>query len=426
MKTETLDSLRGMIAAKAAGLLRLPGVLAVEPGIRARGEKRTGEPTAVVTVERKLPPDRLRPGEDIRDLFGAAEVDVVEAGPLQALFARPDRYGVTPAALAYVEDLFGYPFTADAVGVQPTREMFDRRETAVEGITYRPPEGVRLEPVRGRIKFRCHAGPDTGWHELRRFLEATRSELVVGMYELTAPHVGDLLTAHLGGRSAAFRLVLDDGEKIGSGVKEDDRTEEEHVRMFRGALGGDFTWANAHTGRDGGTFATDYHIKLAVRDREAFWLSSGSWQSSNQPPLDPLGADAENPDVQLYNREWHVIGEHAGLAELWARFLEWDLETAQDARRSRRFRGDRPPALPDVFADERAAERRFPYRRFFPPRDFTFEAGREGQVLPLLTPDNYIEAVTALARGAETELLVQNQSLGFRANESDQDPGTPN
>ena len=38
----------------------------------------------------------------------------------------------------------------------------------------------------------------------------------------------------------------------------------------------------------GGTFASAYHIKVAVRDHAAFWLSSGNWQSSNQPAIDPL------------------------------------------------------------------------------------------------------------------------------------------
>jgi len=37
-----------------------------------------------------------------------------------------------------------------------------------------------------------------------------------------------------------------------------------------------------------GWVASSYHIKVAVRDDEAAWLSSGNWQSSNQPPADPL------------------------------------------------------------------------------------------------------------------------------------------
>src|SRR6185295_2389560 len=97
-----------------------------------------------------------------------------------------------------------------------------------------------------------------------------------------------------------------------------------------------FKHANAFTSTNGGTFARDYHIKLVVRDRKAFWLSSGSWQSSNQPNIDSLGDGRNDPRLPICNREWHVIGSHAGLSDVWAKFLEGDLTTAQAAERERR------------------------------------------------------------------------------------------
>ena len=44
----------------------------------------------------------------------------------------------------------------------------------------------------------------------------------------------------------------------------------------------------SRTSAAGKTFASAYHIKVAVRDRKSFWLSSGNWQSSNQPDIDFL------------------------------------------------------------------------------------------------------------------------------------------
>lgn len=420
MKTDQLGHLRTLISAKLPDLARLPGILSVEPGYRIRADKPTGEPAAIVTVDRKIGPEALNPGEELREVFGSADVDVVEASPLRLLFARPDRFAVSPEFLAYLEETFGYPFAPDAIVVQPSRQLLARRPPASARISYQRPSGVKLEPVAGHIKLLCHAGPDAGWQVLHPFLQGVRRNLIAGMFDLTAPHIGDALVALLERQADTFKLVLDKKDRPGTGVKRDDRPERTHINMFQSAGSKRFIFAYAYTSRDGGTFATDYHIKLAVRDRGSFWLSSGSWQSSNQPDLDPLGSDAGNSKIQLFNREWHIVGEHQALADVWARFLEWDLETAQQSERLASFRLDHRPPMPDVFAEE--AIRGFAYRRFFPPQEFSFDAGTEGSVLPLLTPDNYIGAVSDLVRAAKVQLLVQNQSLGFLKEESSQDP----
>jgi len=97
------EDVRNLMLEKAAAALSLPGVLALETGMRKRsGRTMTEAPAVVVTVERKVEPQALLAEEDLRKLFGANYVDVVEATPLKALFARPEKYGVdaeTPAEL---------------------------------------------------------------------------------------------------------------------------------------------------------------------------------------------------------------------------------------------------------------------------------------------------------------------------------------
>ena len=80
---------RKLLKEKAEKALALRGVLALEFGKRTRGGRLTDELAIVVTVERKLPPEALPKQEDLRALFGADNVDVVQASPLQALFAAP-------------------------------------------------------------------------------------------------------------------------------------------------------------------------------------------------------------------------------------------------------------------------------------------------------------------------------------------------
>ena len=237
------------------------------------------------------------------------------------------------------------------------------------------------------------------------------------MFEFTAPHIGDALVQRLAGKERRFGITLDKGEIIGgTGMKAKDRPEQTHLAMLRQAMGGRLRPAYALTDGAGQTFETHYHIKVAVRDRTDVWLSSGSWQSSNQPPLAPLNGDAEDPRVPTCNREWHVIIQHKGFAETMRAFLLWDLETAERVGPSTDttvltrgpFEG---ASLPDVFVDQRDG---FPYERFFADEEFSFAGGDTYQLTPLLTPDNYIDAMTALVDEARDELLVQNQNLAFR------------
>ena len=72
------------------------GFLAAEPGYRIRKGKLTDDPVISVIVERKLPPGELPPSDDLGGLLGPQNVDVVEANPLQALFAQPERMGLIP------------------------------------------------------------------------------------------------------------------------------------------------------------------------------------------------------------------------------------------------------------------------------------------------------------------------------------------
>jgi hypothetical protein len=402
---------------KAGYALSQPGVLALERGYRIRGGHLVDDREIVrATVARKIDPNLLSADENLGNLFGHENVDVVEATPLRRIFANPKEFGLDSKSLAELEDRAGYPFLEGAIGVKPLQSI--SAEARLRRSTYKPPKGVPLNDIEGQIRLTCHASPDAGWKVLRSFLRQAERELVVGMYDLTAPHIGDTLANEVSGRVRRFTLTMDKKISIGEGTKKDDRTEGEHVSMFSRAFGSGFRYAYARTGNHG-TFFSDYHIKLAVADRKAFWLSSGSWQSSNQPKLDPLGVDKDNPQLPLYNREWHLVGVHEAVSEVWATFLEWDFETAKEEGDAN-FRNLLRANGPFVFAESRPDE--FPYERFWEPEVFNIVAGRAARVVPLLTPDNYIEELIKLVDQAGTELLVQNQSLTFLRSEEMQDP----
>ena len=78
------------------------------------------------------------------------------------------------------------------------------------------------------------------------------------------------------------------------------------------------SWATLVTkANPDGLWASAYHIKVAVRDGNAFWLSSGNWQSSNQPNVHPFGDNRGKLPAgfqKKYNRDYHAIIDNDKLA----------------------------------------------------------------------------------------------------------------
>ena len=357
----------------------------------------TKEPAVVVTVTRKQPLASLR------------EANIA---PLPESF-RGLPVEVTNPTVEDVVRIARGPAVAEAT--------FRAAETLPEEILYEPPAGVSLDKVTAPMRVVAHVSPDAGWPTLKPFLAGTKKRLVIGMYDFGAPHIADAVEA--AGKKAGFEkmtLVMQAGEDVGSGTKSDDLKDAEVVDKLSGALGAKFENAWVKIGRVNGWVASSYHIKVAVRDRTAFWLSSGNLQSSNQPEIDPLTEHPANPKwLSMYNREWHAIVEHGKLAQAYEDFL------LQDFKQNRNYDPNEALAaagllkLPDLWVPEAlltavAAERATAVRYFAP-----FDQSRLFTVRPLLTPDNYHQYALELINSAERELLIQNQT--FNAPGTNQD-----
>ena len=280
----------------------LPGVLDVRLGWRFRDGWITGQRAWVVTVSQKLTPGELQAAHiaALPDEFQGLPVDV--SGPTPETLLGQARGLERP----------GFP-GAEPAAAPPT-------------IRYTPPEHVTLRPVTAVMRVVAHVSPDAGWPELSAFLAQTRRQLVVGMYDCGAPHIVHALEAL--GQQPGFRkltLAIQPGASVGEGTKRDDLDDQAVVEQLTTTLADKFEHAWVSIGRVGGWVASSYHIKLAVRDGRAFWLSSGNWQSSNQPSADPLEEQpARRQWLDRYNREWHVIIEHSGLARRLAAYLQND------------------------------------------------------------------------------------------------------
>jgi V8-like Glu-specific endopeptidase len=381
--TTTVDSAapptdEQILAAARAEFGRRADVLDVELGYVFRDEWITDEPAIVVTVRKKVSIEALRRAHvsALPERLMGLPVEVQGPGLSDLLRARP---GASLESLIHQDEIRS------------------------EEIQYVPPANAELSEVEADMRVVAHLGPDAGWPRLQEFLQQTQRRLVVGMYDFGAPHIVETVESL---PLEELKLTMQYGESIGEGTKKDDLPDDEVVDRLRSTFNDKFEFAWVKTGPVNGWIAYSYHVKIAIRDRAAFWLSSGNWQSSNQPPGTPPTQAADQRDwLRTYNREWHVIVHHPDLARTFERYLLHDL-TRNATFQPTEF----ATVLPDVFVPEaflRSAREFAQDAKFFP----VFDETRGFRVQPLLSPDNYHQHVLELIRSATETLWIQNQTF---------------
>src|SRR6201996_9326791 len=403
-----LSGLNDVINQHLAELTK-PGVLSVRPGYKVTGDWLTSTPAIVVTVAAKktqLPTADLVPAE-----VGGVPTDVRQASPrkrkeLEDPQGYAQEYRLTP-------DQGSVPHFADerAVGgPQPGLRpaALASAHAAVAAATakkpqldYSGPPGVTLDPVEADATLTLSASPDTGWATLKDFLAGTTTSLTVGLYDFTSAHALSAVEADLPGKQV--QLVLDHPPKNPTA----DQTDADTVAGLTQTLAGDFTqaWALTRTDKDATAwiFPSAYHIKVAVRDRAAFWLSSGNWNNSNQPDIDPVANPADAQAARHGDRDWHVVVEQPQLAGVFEDYIRHDLTVATANNGPADAAGKPLPPPPEGSTTTPV------FATFFPPKTVTGSV----RITPLLTPDPgvYTTAVKALIASATQTLYLQFQYI---------------
>lgn len=270
---------------------------------------------------------------------------------------------------------------------------------------YREPLDLALEPVKEQMRAVFHVSPDSGFPNLKAFLGRVDKHLTATIYEWEADHISDAIAAAMKPAGNRLRMVTQPKIAIAEGT-------EDAVADMRTRIGKKFSHVFASVG-SGKLIPSAYHIKVASRDGEEFWLSSGNWKDSNQANIDPAGQNSTDiGPLRKHNREWHAIIENAKLATLFQKYIEFDFAEAKRVP----FDEGVVPVLPDVFVPETAflEEEAVVKATYFDP----LELNRVLDIQPLLTPDRdghhrhiYIQHATAMAEKAKERIYVQNQSF---------------
>jgi len=383
-----------------------PGVLSVRPGLKVTSGLLHDEGAIVVIVHRKLaspPGEMMLPGS-----IEGVPVDVREASPAKreqilnpSVYAMRMRNSPDLGAVAHFAD------ERTPWGTRPALLVAGRAQpasTAKPGLPYTPPEGVQLQSVEGDVTIEASASPDSGWSALRSFLAATGTSLVVGMYDFTARHVEEAVAQAL--HDKELKLVLDD--LIPEPIADD--TNIATVAELDKELRGGFEQAWALTRPDpqatAWIYQTSYHIKVAVRDGSALWLSSGNWNNYSQPELEPVAGEQSGDKARERARDWHVVIHSADLAEMFQAYVLHDLVVARE------HNSDTPPVLPSGPTPDPPGKTE-PFERFFEAQEFCGQV----RLTPVLTPDDgvYTSAVRQLIESAEQTLYMQYQYIELKS-----------
>ena len=148
-------------------------------------------------------------------------------------------------------------------------------------------------------------GPDSAFNDLKQWIEAAESSIHLHVYQFMSP---DLTTTILEAmnRGVSVTILLEEGILDGSSTKNNQRG---HAQTLHDA-GATVLWME-----DPSVISSPYtyiHSKIAVRDTESVWISSGNWKDTSLPP-DGIG-----------NREWSVIVNSNSFAELALSRMAWD------------------------------------------------------------------------------------------------------
>lgn len=366
---ETVSRFGAVIAAIEAEGPRLKetyGAVSVRPGFRRAAGHLTNEPAIVVAVTRKKPPADLASAELLPRSIGGIPVDVVTANPADVLEGGDE-------AETWRRVLFG---GAEAAG-KPS-------------FHYEPPPKTLVELSPCEIhNVLCHVGPDSGWQTLQPFLAATRSQLTVTMYDFTADQIVDALVD----------LARDDRRKLNL-ILQQNSNEVDNVDRLKRGWKQRLSFQRAAVGR---IFKNSFHSKVAVRDGKAMWLSSGNWSPRSQPVI-PAG-----PNPSIYrrgNREWHVVIEDKPLSTIFEKFIRYDMKQAAAVAVE-----EAAEVMPDLLVPEAAfleLEAAVVQPAPFAAKQITRSQHEAAiPVQPLMTPDNYGEAILKLIDGARDSLFMQ-------------------
>jgi len=422
MDTKTEKKINGIIQ-RHMNLFRKPGVLTVRPGTKITGGWITDKPSIVVTVDKKL--DGLDNKSKLPAEVEDVPTDVREATGMQRLrHADQASFGLAIKHSRSEDNEPNWPKERNVqTGALVNKQASNQSKAGVKSIKKQEinytPASVPLSSVDANITITAYATPDAQVTVLEDFLNGTQGDLTIAMYDFTSGELLDTVVQKLKPGKINFEMVLDHPPRNPTANQTDDVTRSNILQASKKAA---VNWALTRNdpAATEWIYPSAYHIKVAVRDGIAFWLSSGNFNVSNQPDFAAGNTGSGNPSTS--DRDWHVIVEHVQLAKMFKAYIDHDFTVAAGGQSA----GDANThaAIVAAMAKLKAAKDQSSLSKVVKTSSHPFTLGLKKifnnapvKIQPLLTPDKgvhstmYVDQVLALINSAEQKVYMQTQYI---------------
>jgi phosphatidylserine/phosphatidylglycerophosphate/cardiolipin synthase-like enzyme len=239
----------------------------------------------------------------------------------------------------------------------------------------------------------AYASPDSTWAVTREMVDGATRTILIGIYDFTSGPVKELLLAARR-RGVEVTLMLDV-----------ERSDEAAVFDELARAGVRCVAAPACTHPDPArrVFASS-HEKVVVVDGEWTLVQSGNY-SANGIPVNPEGGGS---GFVTGNRETGVAVHSPEIARFFTDLLLSDVALAREtADETPLLQTEAAPAAPTLFlAAPATPPKLFPRQRLEPSDGI--------EVLPVLSPDSYMDVVPPLLAGARASILIEQQYIKAR------------
>jgi phosphatidylserine/phosphatidylglycerophosphate/cardiolipin synthase-like enzyme len=246
-----------------------------------------------------------------------------------------------------------------------------------------------------KAEFITYASPDSTYAVTKQLLDQAQRSIVIGIYDFDAKHIRDiLLKAVQRGVTVTIMLDLD-------GRKGEPETWEE---LIQGGCEG--VPAPSCASKRVRYFASS-HEKVIVIDDEWTLVQSGNYTNNSIPKNAADGVLPADPKLFVPgNRDMGVAIRSEVLATYLAGILRSDMQLELDGER----RGQQMPA--EGVAERvvlTAARPSKPPPKLFPSR--RFNPRKPVRVLPVLSPDNYMQVIPGFLASATKSILIEQQYI---------------
>jgi phosphatidylserine/phosphatidylglycerophosphate/cardiolipin synthase-like enzyme len=240
----------------------------------------------------------------------------------------------------------------------------------------RKPE-LDLTKFSGAHDVRAAVSPDCSFELLKDFVELAQSELIVYIYNVSAPHILNLLAAAKQ-RGVAIRIMYDAKDTAGDEVK---KLKDLKVEL------------KVAPSRDPRRIFDVCHQKFAVADGKVVLFGSANWAESSIPNRLP------GKKRRKGNREWLLRIDDKPIARWYRTLFEADWQIPEI--------GGAPSFEIEAIEATRVAV------PFDPPLDLPVKhfSALSGSITPLVSPDNYFAEVKKIIDGAKKRVYVQQQYI---------------